>query len=146
MADDRLINGLNDLLADHAVYYQKLRNYHWNVKGPAFFQLHQKFEEMYQTSQLNVDAIAERVLALGAQPKSTLKSFLDATRLEEDASVPEASRMVQNLRADIETLSGARRTVRSIADELGDETTVNLLDDITDAQAQDAWMLRAWLG
>ena len=64
MSDNTLIGGLNQLLADHAVYYQKLRNYHWNVKGPAFFQLHQKFEEMYLVAQEHVDSIAERILAL----------------------------------------------------------------------------------
>ena len=146
MANEQLIEGLNQLLADHAVYYQKLRNYHWNVTGPAFFQLHQKFEEMYLASQENVDAIAERILALGGRPKSTLRAYLDTTRLGEDAAFPGATGMVQNLRGDIETLTGGRRDVRALAEELGDDTTINLLDGISDMQAQDSWMLRAWLG
>lgn len=146
MANDKLIDGLNQLLADHAVYYQKLRNYHWNVTGPAFFQLHMKFEEMYLVAQEHVDALAERVLAVGGRPKSTLQSYLDASRLSEDAETPDATAMVRNLRGDIEALDGGRREVRAIAAEIGDESTVNLLDDITQVQAQNSWMLRAWLG
>ena len=63
---------LNILLSDHQVLYQKLRNYHWNVKGPLFFGLHQKFEEMYLTAAETVDALAERIVALGDAPVSTL--------------------------------------------------------------------------
>lgn len=143
---ETLIDGLNQLLADHAVYYQKLRNYHWNVKGPAFFQLHQKFEEMYLLAQEHVDSIAERILALGGHPHSTMQAYLDLSRITEDAELPGANEMVRNLRSDIDALNNGRREVRATAEEAGDDTTVNLLDDIGDIQAQDAWMLRAWLG
>lgn len=146
MSDKTLIDELNQLLADHAVYYQKLRNYHWNVKGPAFFQLHQRFEEMYLIAQEHVDSLAERILALGGHPKSTLQAYLNASRIKEDAETPNAGEMVRNLCADLESLHGALGAVKAIAAERGDDTTVNLLDEITDIQAQDAWMLRAWLG
>lgn len=146
MPDNKLIDALNQLLADHAVYYQKLRNYHWNVKGPAFFQLHQKFEEMYLLAQEHVDSIAERILALGGHPHSTMQAYLEASRITEDPRTPDAHEMVHGLRADIEALSGSSREVRALAEERGDDTTINLLDEIADVQAQDAWMLRAWLG
>lgn len=146
MSNHTLIEPLNELLADHAVYYQKLRNYHWNVSGPAFFQLHAKFEEMYLASQEHVDSIAERILALGGHPKSTMKAYLESSRISEDDDVPPAKSMVQHLVADISTLKTNNRKVKALADEHGDDTTVNLLDSIGDAQDMDAWMLRAWLG
>ncbi len=55
---------LNTLLADYHIYYQKLRNFHWNVVGKHFFDLHQKFEEMYDDDKIKVDEIAERILTL----------------------------------------------------------------------------------
>lgn len=141
-----LTEELNQLLADHAVYYQKLRSYHWNVTGPAFFQLHTKFEEMYLAAQEHVDSLAERILALGGHPKSTMSAYLRAARLKEDVELPDASGMVRNLRDDMLALREFQATVKASAAERGDDTTVNLLDEIGDVHAQDAWMLRAWLG
>jgi starvation-inducible DNA-binding protein len=139
------IEELNQLLADEAVYYQKLRNFHWNVRGPAFFQLHVKFEELYTASALNVDAIAERILALGGRPKSTLREFLDASRIKEQPEVPVAEKMVAELRDNLNVLVGYANTVRKTAEKAGDDTTINLLDDLSQQHEQDAWMLRAWL-
>ena len=139
------IEELNQLLADEAVYYQKLRNFHWNVRGPAFFQLHVKFEEMYTASALNVDAVAERILALGGRPKSTLKEFLDASRIKEQAEVPVAEKMVAEVRDNLNALVGYVNAVRKTAEKSGDDTTVNLLDDLSQQHEQDVWMLRAWL-
>ena len=146
MSKPKLVGPLNDLLANHAVYYQKLRNYHWNVTGPAFFQLHQKFEEMYLAAQEHVDSIAERILALGGHPRSTMRGYLDNATISEDAETPDAQTMVKNLTRDIEALTAHNHKVKAQAGELRDDTTVNLLDAIADAQAMDAWMLRAWLG
>ena len=99
-----IASALNPLLADYAVFYQKLRNYHWNVKGPLFFNLHEKFEELYLDAAEKVDGIAERILALGAKPHSTMAEFLGAASLEEDAGNPDANGMVKNLIADMEAL------------------------------------------
>lgn len=141
-----LLNELNQLLADEMVFYQKLRNFHWNVRGPAFFQLHEKFEAMYNASAMQVDAIAERILALGGRPKSTLDEYLKASRLSEQPERIKADAMVGELASDLKTLIEYIDEVRKHADELGDDTTVNLMDDTGDAHEQDAWMFRAWLG
>lgn len=142
----KLIASLNDFLCDEAVYYQKLRNYHWNVKGPSFFQLHMKFEEMYTATAMHVDGIAERVLALGGTPRSTLSDYLEHSRLSEDADIPKAEQMVSNLNSDIEVLLSQVSTLKEIAEELEDDSTVNLLDDIQDSHEANDWMLRAFLG
>ncbi len=137
---------LNRLLADYQVYYQKLRNYHWNVKGPLFFGLHVKFEELYTDAAMKVDELAERVLALETRPLSTLKEALDHARLAEDRGTPNAETMVRNLVADIETLNAELRTTAKAAAEVGDDATMNLVDPMADEQEKTAWMLRAFLG
>ena len=137
---------LNGLLADYQVYYQKLRNYHWNVRGPMFFELHLKFEELYNAANLKVDEIAERVLALGTRPLSTLKEQLAAASLEEDAGSPDAAAMVKTTLADIEALNTKLRALVTKAADAGDDGTANLLEPMADEQEKTAWMLRAFLG
>lgn len=136
---------LNHLLADYQVYYQKLRNYHWNVSGPMFFELHLKFEELYNDAALKVDELAERVLAIDSKPLSTLASQLEAASLKEDAGDPDAKAMVANILADIESLNTALREAVKAAGEAGDDATVNLIEPFADEQEKTAWMLKAFL-
>ncbi len=137
---------LNHLLANYQVHYQKLRNYHWNVRGPMFFDLHVKFEEMYTGAALKVDELAERVLALGVKPLSTLKDQLAEASLTEDQGDPDAKTMVANTLADLEALNTELRATVKQAAEAGDDGTVNLIDPFADEQEKTAWMLKAWMG
>ena len=75
---NRVIESLNKQLANHTVLWGKLHNYHWYVKGPHFFSLHTKFEELYDSTGVIVDDIAERILAIGGQPIAKLKEAEDA--------------------------------------------------------------------
>ena len=140
-----MTNDLNLLLADHQVLYQKLRNYHWNVKGPLFFGLHQKFEEMYLVAAETVDALAERIVALGAAPVSTLAGQLELARLAEDPESPSANTMVGNLVSDLTQLTGLLREAAQRASEAGDTATLNLLEGLADAEDQTVWMLKSFL-
>lgn len=145
MSKDKITDGLNALLADYQVYYQKLRNYHWTVRGSEFFKLHEKFEEGYNEAADWVDDLAERVLALGGDPYATLQEQLEHARIDEDPSSPPANEMVSNLVSDIETLNGYARELAEEAEEANDRTTTNLLDDIVDAQAERVWMFKTFL-
>lgn len=136
---------LNTLLADGTVFYQKLRHYHWNVTGRGFFDLHVKFEEVYNRWAMFIDQIAERVVALDTTPLHTLASILQASTLEEDPTIPEGPDMVRRAIGDLESL---RREVDSIiggAEAAGDRTTANILDGIRDGIEADRWMLVQWL-
>ena len=145
MARDDIVDGLNTLLSDYMVHYQKLRNYHWNVKGHEFFKLHEKFEEAYLQTAQWADDLAERILALGAQPISTLNDFTAHSRLDEDPEAPSAEQMVANLIEDIEQLNNWSRDLAELAEESQDRTTTNLLDDIVDLQEERLWMFRTFL-
>ena len=139
------INGLNALLCDTMVMYQKLRGYHWNVKGPMFYQLHQQFEELYTQTAVDADDLAERVRALGGRPASTLGEFVEGSSLDEDAGDPSAKEMVQNLIDDMSKLHGALRTEAARAGEKGDQATLNMLEGLADGQEKTMWMLRSFL-
>ena len=135
---------LNRLLADHLVHYQKLRGYHWNVRGPLFFELHAKFEALYGEAAETVDAIAERILALGGRPISTLAEGLALARLKEDSGSPSAHDMVRALVDDLGELVPALRGTAESA-RASDPATANLLEGFADGQEKTTWMLRAFL-
>jgi starvation-inducible DNA-binding protein len=137
--------GLSALLADHQVLYQKLRAFHWTVKGPAFFELHAKFEALYGEAAEKVDALAERILARGGKPPCTLREALALARLKEDAGTAQAADQVRAVLADLESLRRPLRELARTAGEAGDIATADLLDGYADGQEKTAWMLRAYL-
>lgn len=74
---------LNNLLSNYQVYYQNLRNYHWNISGQHFFDLHEKFEDLYNNAKVSIDEIAERILTLRLKPASTLSTYLERSEIKE---------------------------------------------------------------
>ena len=80
---ENILNNLNTFLSDLNVFYRKLQNYHWNVKGKDFFVVHPKLEEYYTEINEQIDEMAEHILALGGQPLGTLKNYLDTTKITE---------------------------------------------------------------
>jgi starvation-inducible DNA-binding protein len=138
---------LNRLLADEYVLYTKTRNYHWNVVGPQFNDLHKFFETQYAQLNRIVDEVAERARALGGRAIATLAEFARAARLKEHpGEYPDARRMLSNLLADHEALV---RTLRSDADTVmeqhGDAGTNDFLVGLMEEHEKVAWMLRAFL-
>jgi len=137
---------LNQLLADYQVLYQKLRSYHWNVKGPMFFELHLKFEELYTDAAVKVDDLAERVLAKNEKPISTLAGALEIARLKEDAGDIGAQEMVASLVDDLTELTANLRGASKVAEAEGDNASFNQLEGVADEQEKTLWMLRSYLG
>lgn len=140
-----LVASLNQLQADYQIYYQKLRAFHWNVRGPMFFSLHAKFEALYTGFAVKVDDLAERALTLGGKPLPTLGAVLEKSRLKEAATMPDAVGMVKTLADDLVQLNAWTRQVAAEADSAEDVGTVNLLEGFADAQEKDIWMLRSFL-
>jgi starvation-inducible DNA-binding protein len=142
--NDAMTAGLNGLLADATVFYQKLRHYHWNVDGRHFFELHTKFEQIYEGWAGTIDEVAERILMVGGVPLHTLKSMLDVATIREDEELPQAPQMVDAIVADLESLHEAAGRLIDAAEEAGDRGTANLLDGLRDGMEKELWMLRSW--
>ena len=138
------VQELNVLLADYHLYYQKLRNYHWNVIGKNFFDLHEKFEELYDDAKIKIDEIAERILTLRFQPTSNLSDYLKKSNLKESKSDLSDSEMIHNLLEDHGTLLKQMRKVAEVADKGGDEGTVDLIGAYIRELEKTSWMLDAW--
>jgi len=142
--NQKVIDGLNGLLANATVFYQKLRHYHWNVAGREFFALHEKFEQLYTGWADSIDELAERILMVGGVPLHTLQSMLNVARIKEDESVRAAPEMVDLVIADLQALAGQVREVIEAAEAAEDRGTVNLLDGLLDGLEKETWMLTAW--
>ena len=102
---NRVIESLNKQLANHTVLWGKIHNYHWYVKGPHFFSLHTKFEELYDAAGVIVDDIAERILAIGGQPIGKLKEALEESSIDEGEYGLSAESMVKQLVEDYEVIT-----------------------------------------
>lgn len=138
------VNELNILLADFHLYYQKLRNFHWNIVGKSFFDLHLKFEEMYDDVKLKVDEIAERILTLRYQPTSNLSEYLKISNLKESKATLSDVEMIDTLIDDHTLLLKQMRVVVEAAGNAGDEGTIDLIGAYIRELEKTTWMLDAW--
>ncbi len=136
---------LQALLADEFVLYTKARNYHWNVIGPQFHDLHKLFEEQYEVLSDMVDEVAERIRTLGGVAPGTLEEFRKAARLrEEPGVVPPALEMVRRLALDHEAIvRQLRQDIPVVQDQHNDVGTADFLTGLMEKHEKYAWMLRA---
>jgi starvation-inducible DNA-binding protein len=140
-----IIEKLGRLLADSYTLYLKTHNFHWNVTGPMFRELHLMFEEQYTELAEAVDVLAERVRTLGAPAPGTYKEFQNLTQLKEPDGVPPAVEMIAELTADHEAISRAIRDALPVVQEADDDSTDSLLADRLAVHEKTAWMLRTLL-
>ena len=139
-------NLLNNLLADEYILYTKTRNYHWNVTGPNFQELHKFFESQYEKLDEIIDDVAERVRSLGHWSLGNLNDMLKLARLNEDIQASSAASMLKNLLDDHETIIRIlREDVNTVTDKYSDLGTADFLTGLMEVHEKMAWMLRAYL-
>ena len=142
---DRLsiAEGLKRLLADSYTLYLQTHNFHWNVTGPQFRELHLMFEEHYTELAVAVDDIAERIRTLDVAAPGTYKAFAQLSSIAEVEGVPGATDMVAILTKSHEQVVKTCREVLSVAQQADDESTAALVSDRMRIHEKTAWMLRA---
>ena len=135
---------LNMLLADYQLYYQKLRNFHWNIRGRNFFELHEKFEELYNDARVKIDELAERILTLRFNPVSNYSEYLKLSSIEEAPTDLQDTEMITMLLRDHAQLLERMRMIISRADEAKDEGTIDMMGGYIKDLEKVSWMLDAW--
>ncbi|NOU53438.1 DNA starvation/stationary phase protection protein [Brevibacillus borstelensis] len=143
---ENLYSVLNKQVANWTILRMKLQNYHWNVKGPAFFTLHAKFEELYNEASEHIDTLAERILARNGKPVATLGECLRDASIEEASDRETAEEMVQTLIEDFTTVIDELKDGIKKVEELGDEGTADMLLSIQTSLEKHVWMLKAFQG
>ncbi|MCB0636237.1 MAG: DNA starvation/stationary phase protection protein [Lewinella sp.] len=139
------VNQLNKLLADYQLYYQNLRNFHWNIKGTNFFDLHNQFEALYQDAREKIDEIAERILTLQHRPLSSLSDYLAIGEVEEAGKVSEDRDMVMIILENHRILIRDMRDTLKAADSSTDEGTMDMIGGFLSELEKKSWMLNAWV-
>lgn len=141
----QLTSKLNLLLASYHVHYQKLRNFHWNVEGENFFELHGKFEELYNFSKVNIDDIAERIRVFGDRPMASLQEYLKYSTIKEPNGIPDSNEMVISILGDFEVLIKQMVDILDLANQIGDVSTIDLLTKILKQTEKYFWMFRSFV-
>ena len=140
---EKLFKALNKQVANFSVFFTKLHHYHWYVEGPQFYQLHVKFEELYDEMNKLYDEFAERILMIGGNPVSSLKSYLELTSLSEGSGKEAALVMAKHVLNDFKLMNTELKEVLEIAQGLGDEVTADLVIGAMTSFEKHIWMLSA---
>ncbi|MEM6999107.1 MAG: Dps family protein [Pseudomonadota bacterium] len=140
---EKIAEGLKHLLADSYTLYLQTHNFHWNVIGPQFRELHLMFEEHYTELSTAVDDVAERIRTLGVAAPGTYKDFARLSSIEEVDGVPASEDMVSILTKGHEQVVKTSRNVLKLAQDADDESTAALVSDRMRIHEKTAWMLRA---
>ncbi|WP_159951056.1 Dps family protein [Polaribacter septentrionalilitoris] len=139
-----IVSELNVLLADYHVYYQKLRNFHWNILGKNFFDLHNKFEEMYNDTKTKIDEVAERIITLKYHPISKLSDYIEVSKIKESSPLLTDKEMVSEIVEDHRIILEQLGKVVDRADNAKDEGTIDLMGAYIRELEKTTWMLNAW--
>ncbi|WP_075880084.1 Dps family protein [Vreelandella massiliensis] len=141
----QLAEKLNELLANYQIFYMNVRGYHWNVKGRQFFQLHEKFEELYTDLLTKVDEVAERILTLGHQPVHAYSDYIKIAKIQEDKGVQDGEACVRGILQGYQVLIDLQRDLLSLASDVDDEGTAAQAGDYIREQEKTVWMLDSYL-
>jgi len=136
---------LNNLLANFQVYYQNLRGIHWNIRGKRFFDLHVKFEELYNDATIKIDAIAERILTLGGTPLHTFKDYQENAKVPVGKNVSQDDKAIRLIVDSLTQLLILERVVLNKTGDINDEGTNAMMSDFITEQEKTIWMMKAWL-
>ncbi len=142
---EKVADALSRLLADTYGLYLKTHNFHWNVEGPMFNTLHLMFMDQYTELWNALDAIAERIRALGYPAPGSYKAFAKLSSIEDCEGVPEAMAMVRELVKGHEAVARTARAAFAPAEKAGDESSADLLTQRLQIHEKTAWMLRSLL-
>ena len=142
---EKLAKRLNILLANYSLFYQNVRGFHWNIKGEKFFELHVKFEELYNDLLLKIDEVAERILTLGYAPEHNYSLYNKTSAIKESTKVTDGLKAVDQILESFKTVISIQRELLTIAADANDEGTNALMSDYIRMQEKQVWMYSAFL-
>ncbi|MDH5476286.1 MAG: DNA starvation/stationary phase protection protein [Cyclobacteriaceae bacterium] len=142
---NELIKSLNRLLSDYQIYYQNLRGFHWNIQGRDFFELHVKFEELYNDATIKIDEVAERILTIGGIPLHTFEDYTQNSKIEAVKNVHNGEKAVTTIIDNLSSIVEVERNIKNTAEELNDSGSADMISAFIEEQEKTLWMFKAWL-
>lgn len=144
-ATKKISDKLQNLLADFQVYYTNLRGFHWNVKGRQFYRLHNEFEDLYDEVADQIDEIAERILMLNETPLHNFSDYLKKNEIKESGVVESGDEAMKLVLDYLKVLLKKEREIISMASEVNDEGTVDLMAGYIVGQEKNVWLIASYL-
>lgn len=141
----QLAENLNVLLANYQLFYINARGFHWNITGQKFFELHLKFEELYNDALLKIDEIAERILTLGHTPLHSFSAYTKTATIKEATNVSDGIKAVGEVVKGFKVLLEVEREILELSDKANDEGTNALMSDYIREQEKLVWMYSSFL-
>lgn len=142
---ENLTGKLNLLLAHYSIFYQNTRGYHWNIKGDKFFELHLKFEELYNDLFLKIDEVAERILTLRYTPESNYSQYIKYSAIKEGNAISNGLLAVEHILNSYKIIIKIKREILLLSTDANDEFTNALMSDYIRFQDKQAWMYSSFL-
>lgn len=140
-----VIDALDTLVVDATSLAQLFRRFHWEVRGPQFFQLHERFEALYEEWSEKADDFAERVLQLGGRPTATLEAVITKSAIKDDGRALDSRAMVSVAVSELERAIVHLESAAEAAEASGDRVSADLATEVLAEQQKHVWMLKAWL-
>jgi starvation-inducible DNA-binding protein len=140
-----LAQKLNVLLANYSIFYQNTRGFHWNIKGEKFFELHLKFEELYNDLLLKIDEVAERILTLGYTPEHNYSKYANHSAIKESEKISDGTEAVRLILDAFKSVIILQREILALSADADDEGTNALMSDYIRFQEKQVWMYSAFL-
>lgn len=140
----KVVDALQQLLADFQIYYSNLRGFHWNVKGKDFFVLHEQYEKLYDDAAAKIDEIAERILMLDGVPVHNFSQYLKVAKVKETDYVTSGDEGLKNVTHTVSHLLETERAIVKLAQDNDDEVTVALISEYMSEQEKFLWMMAAY--
>jgi len=141
----KITDQLDTLLSDYQVFFHKLQNFHWNIRGKQFYTLHEKFEMMYNRTIGAMDDVAERIRFYGRLPTSRMSEWLKKSELPECESMTTDGFIMYTLKRDLEHMITSMRSIVEMSDTSGDYVTADMLTSQLGDLQNDHWQVSAWL-
>ena len=136
---------LNELLSNYSIFYQNVRGYHWNIQGDKFFELHLKFEELYNDLFIKIDDIAERILTLGAKPNHKFSEYSKTAMVKEASQVDDGIIAIEDILSTLQKLIVKQREILELSGDASDEGTNSMMSDYIREQEKLVWMYSSFL-
>lgn len=140
-----LAKKLNELLANYSIFYQNTRGSHWYIKGENFFELHDKFEEIYTDLATKIDEVAERILTLGYTPEHNYSAYQGVSKIKESGKESDGRKNVQMVLDSLKTIISLQREILALSADAEDEGTNAKMSDYIREQEKLVWMFAAYL-
>jgi len=135
---------LNTVLATYQIFYHKLQNFHWNVVGADFFDIHDLTQEMYERAVDDIDEIAERVRVMGQVPMYRMNDYIENSLIKESQYDLSAEFMVRHLIGDIEALIESFIGLHEASTRNGDLGGALMASQMVKKFETNHWQLSAW--